>query len=546
MKNKKNMLFLFVGLIVICLTVSAVSAAESNATGVVDTQTTEIQKTVENTQTDTGKTEQTSNKINKTTDKNVKSTNTYYVATDGKSSNNGTQTSPYDLKTAVRKVNKEKGGNLILETGTYKLDSLIKLNTVGTYSISSQNSNTVTLDGQFKTRLMYVGKNVSVEIENIAFSNGKMNGAGGAICVDYDGSLKLTNCNFANNKGSYGGAIYTRGSTFEVTESNFINNTASKSGGAIYSKVNDVAITSNNFTFNLAKGSTGGAICNKGSSATITDNVFTKNNAKAIKNVIRNIGSDSTITDNVNADTSSCNGTIYNKGDSVKITNNIFLDKKNATLKLTVTPNPVEQYGTIKFTATIFDSSTGEKIRDKASNYVIFKINGVTVKNSTNQTLKVRVVNGVATYEYVIPQGTAGYTPDDEIRYYNVTAGFSSHEYSITKQVKTKFTVKRSNVTISTTTLVANMTSKTIKIVGTLKDYKGNIAVGKSLIGFKINGYTVFYNGEPITEISNGEFSVTLTIPNDINYVNDVTIVSGAGTTYEGARVTISKVTRVK
>ena len=90
------------------------------------------------------------------------------------------------------------------------------------------------------------------------------------------------------------------------------------------------------------------------------------------------------------------------------------------------------------------------------------------------------------------------------------------------------------------------MTSKTIKIVGTLRDYKGNIAVGKSLIGFKINGYTVFYNGEPITEISNGTFSVTLTIPDDINYVNDVTIVSGAGITYEGARVTISNVTRVK
>ena len=546
MINKKKMLFLFVGLIVICLTVSAVSAAESNASGVADTQTTEIQKTVENEQINTGKTEQTSNKINKTTDNNVKSANTYYVATDGKSSNKGTQSSPFDLKTAVSKVTKEKGGNLILETGTYKLNSSIKLNTVGTYSISSQNGSKVTLDGQSKIKQMYVGKNVNVEIENIEFSNGKNSGFGGAICVDYDGSLKLTNCNFTNNKGSLGGAIYARGSTFEVTKSNFINNTASKSGGAIYSKVNNVAITSNNFTFNLAKGDTGGAIYNIGSSATITDNVFTKNNAKATKYVIRNIGTNATISNNVNANTSSCNGTIYNNGVSAKITDNTFLDKKDATLKLTTTPNQVEQYGTIKLTATITDSSSGEIIGDNAKNYVIFKINGVTIKNNNNQTLKVRVVNGVATYNYVIPQGTAGYTVNNEIRYYTVTAGFSSPDYSIPKQVSKKYTVKRSNVTISTTTLVANMTSKTIKIVGNLKDYKGNNVVGKSIIGFKINGYTVFYNGEPTTEISNGTFSVTLTIPNDVDYVNDVTIVSGAGTTYEGARVTISKVTRVK
>ena len=47
MINKKSILLLFVSLIVICLTISAVSAAESNSTAVTDTQSIEIEKTVD-------------------------------------------------------------------------------------------------------------------------------------------------------------------------------------------------------------------------------------------------------------------------------------------------------------------------------------------------------------------------------------------------------------------------------------------------------------------------------------------------------------------
>ena len=53
MINKKSILLLFVSLIVICLTISAVSAAEGNSTDGANTQQTEIQKMVNVEKTDT-------------------------------------------------------------------------------------------------------------------------------------------------------------------------------------------------------------------------------------------------------------------------------------------------------------------------------------------------------------------------------------------------------------------------------------------------------------------------------------------------------------
>lgn len=57
---------------------------------------------------------------------------------------------------------------------------------------------------------------------------------GGAIkCVNFFNNAYLTNCTFINNYAKYGGAIYLRGGSLEITDCSFINNTAYNYGGAI-------------------------------------------------------------------------------------------------------------------------------------------------------------------------------------------------------------------------------------------------------------------------------------------------------------------------
>ena len=87
MINKKSMLLLFVSLIVLCLTVSAVSAADNDVSAASDAQTidtTEIQNTVD-TETNSVQTDIKGDNLNKTTSKDVKSAGTYYVSTTGSS-----------------------------------------------------------------------------------------------------------------------------------------------------------------------------------------------------------------------------------------------------------------------------------------------------------------------------------------------------------------------------------------------------------------------------------------------------------------------------
>ena len=98
--------------------------------------------------------------------KTATSSNTYYVATNGKSSNAGTESSPYDLKTGVTNLQRNKGGNLIVNGGTYKLSETIKFYE-GTYTVTGKSGQSVIFDAQNKFRHFYLGGNSNVEIKNI-------------------------------------------------------------------------------------------------------------------------------------------------------------------------------------------------------------------------------------------------------------------------------------------------------------------------------------------------------------------------------------------
>lgn len=936
MLNKKNLMFIFVSLIIISLSVSAVVAADdTNSTTVSTDDSTQLQSN-DNVAYDN---EVTNEKTIEKKDNNiaVKTAKTYYVSTNGKSTNTGSENSPYDLSTGFSQIQKDVGGNLIINGGTYKISSPLRLNTAGTYTITGKSGNTVIFDGQSKTRIMAIGTNVNVEIKNIVFQNGKATdwgNNGGALYIDPEGTKVITNNTFINNNGNYGGAIYAKtnnlkitnniftkntasssgaainnlgnstiissntfnqntatkqggainnnghktqytdnkftsntaesgaainnynannavisGNTFtknsaknsgaiytngnsttitnnifdensatnevagaiyatygskniisnntfnknsakknggaitvnyvnnleisknkfnsntagvdgaaictygtsniQITDNEFSKNTASQTGGALFTQASSVTFSNNKVTGNIAyrtggavydegtgikllnnefsdnivykksgsniadgaaayirgskatvqgntftnnkadgsagaiyldtggyatvsqnvfnsnkAGANGGAIFARGTSNTITNNTFIKNTCSAPAPAIKNYGTGTTISGNVNDTTSAYNGTVYiaGNGNKISITKNIFQDTtpvqkvatvvtvnqvngvvgdsitftanvkdingkavtggnivfklngktlktdgtfdssadankisvsngvakftvtatkdirgaknisasysgsnnylanstkgittaeiklRNAAISVSASPSTQKHYETIVFTAKVSDVTKNTKSSTPSNNdesYVYFKVNGVTLKDANGKQVKAKVNNGVATYNYVVPAGMSAITKDNKIRYYNVTAGFVSPDYYPNTKAETKFNVLRSNVTITTTKVVANMSSHKLQITGNIKDSKNNNVIGVNKLGVKINGKTMSIKGSNTVNITDGKITLTIDIPSSVQNIHNITLVTGARTAYEGYRTTISSITRV-
>ena len=178
---------------------------------------------------------------------------------------------------------------------------------------------------------------------------------------------------------------------------------------------------------------------------------------------------------------------------------------------------------------------------------MIFKVNGVTIKDSNNNTIKNTVNNGVATYTYTVPKGMAAVYKNGTVRDYTVSAVFSSPDYtSVKTTTDAKFNVERAPVTIQTSSIVYDSSAKTITIKGNIKDSKGNNVEGTNKVNVKLNGVSVKNSlGNAITyTVTNGIISIRISLAKEIN-LNDVTLVTGATTVYEGYRTTITDITRV-
>ena len=89
----------------------------------------------------------------------------------------------------------------------------------------------------------------------------------------------LRNCNFINNTGYRGGAVYWRGAYGKITASSFTDNIANMYGGGIYWYSGNGVLSDSNFINNVAKGN-GGGVCWAGDSSTLTSCTFTGNIAR--------------------------------------------------------------------------------------------------------------------------------------------------------------------------------------------------------------------------------------------------------------------------
>ena len=124
-------------------------------------------------------------------------------------------------------------------------------------------------------RIFYIAEG-ALAINELTLTDGTAE-KGGAIYND--GTLRISDSNFANNAAEYaGGAIFSDG-MLSVTDSNFDNNQAMIDGGAIESR-GVLIISGSNFTNNATDQSVGagGAIANYGQ-LNIVDSSFSNNSA---------------------------------------------------------------------------------------------------------------------------------------------------------------------------------------------------------------------------------------------------------------------------
>ncbi|RAP43778.1 MAG: hypothetical protein BZ135_09035, partial [Methanosphaera sp. rholeuAM6] len=209
---------------------------------------------------------------------------------------------------------------------------------------------------------------------------------------------------------------------------------------------------------------------------------------------------------------------------------------RSASMILRLSTTNAKQYQTIKLTAKINDTKTGKAIANNDNNYVIFKIDGVAIKNSKNKVIKTKVVDGVATYNYVVPGGMAGFYDNGSARYYKVSAEFIGPAYKTPKEPTKQFTVKKSSITVQTTKAAIDTATNKLRLEAKIKDTKGKVISGESSIIIKVNGKTIKYKGKATPTVKNGKIAMTLNLGTitDIDSVSIYISPSNAYFSYKG------------
>ena len=202
---------------------------------------------------------------------------------------NGTTGPKKTVKNATGTVS--ANGFVKIANGTYN-ENNITINR--SMSIIGESKENTIINGS-NTRGIFIisGTNLQVNFANLTLTNGNST-AGGAISSNSVNQITANNCIFKNNvaTGSGGGAIYSYGQNgnpcyVTVSDSDFINNRAmggtsyAGSGGAIASFFTSLYVTNSNFINNSATGVVprGGAIHASASSATVNFNRFIGNTA---------------------------------------------------------------------------------------------------------------------------------------------------------------------------------------------------------------------------------------------------------------------------
>ncbi|RAP50150.1 MAG: hypothetical protein BZ136_02005, partial [Methanosphaera sp. rholeuAM74] len=206
--------------------------------------------------------------------------------------------------------------------------------------------------------------------------------------------------------------------------------------------------------------------------------------------------------------------------------NKLIINYRTADIKLTLNPTTSCMDKTVKFIATVFDKDTKVKIKN---GNVIFKINGQTLKDANGTAIQAKVENGLATYNYTLPDGM-------KARDYNITAVYAYKDFYRAED-STNLTVTRVDIHFNVTEEVVN---KKLVIKGKLLDPSNHTTVGQNTACIKINGETIKKadNNTQYFAINDGIVDITVNVPSKWynKTINTIEIVTGDRYAYNECR----------
>ena len=192
---------------------------------------------------------------------------------------------------------------------------------------------------------------------------------------------------------------------------------------------------------------------------------------------------------------------------------------RSASINVTTSKKMVKQGERITLTANIHDTISNELL-SSSDEYVFFKVNGLTLKDSHNETLKIKVIDGIATTNYTIPIGLAGITDGKTftVKNHTITACYVNKNYNMAKTNST-FQVARSTISINITNVTINSKCR-LSLNASIRDYLGNKVLGPNKFIIKINGISLKNGSNPIYYYSeNGVLNINnIQIPHLKNY----------------------------
>ncbi|AWX32029.1 hypothetical protein AW729_02480 [Methanosphaera sp. BMS] len=217
--------------------------------------------------------------------------------------------------------------------------------------------------------------------------------------------------------------------------------------------------------------------------------------------------------------------TIYNASTSSPASINI--SKRNATIEVTTNKKIIKQGQVLRITAKIYDTTNGKKtsnITKYQDEYVYFKVNGITLKDTNGEMLKVKIVNGTATVNYTIPLGISCVTDMQTLtpKNHTIQVGLYNKNYQNIMTKTPTFQVERSNITINLANATINNKTHTLSMKITIKDYLGNVVAGPNKCIIKVNCVTLkngtnvqyYYTTDGVLDLKN------IPVPQSKNYTS--------------------------
>ena len=336
--------------------------------------------------------------------------------------------------------------------------------------------------------------------ENNTISGNNATGNGGGVNTGENSNSTINNSNVGNNTaGENGGGTNTEtGGNTTVNNSTIGNNTAGNNGAGVNNNgttnLNNTNVTGNNATEN------GGGVNTGENGNTNIDNGNVGNNTAGENSGGINNNGNTTLNNTDVSDNNATNGTnVHNNG--TLVIDNSTVEKLDVVLNV----DPVRGFAldNVTINVRVYDSE-GNPVNGER---IAFKVNDITLKDSTGKTIQVTVSNGLASLDIQALESWMGTDTTLEV----IFTGTSLVNTGRNTSTDINITSRDATLTVTAPNTYIN---GTLDLTATVTDQNGS-PVNVGYVIFKLNGKTLRdTTGKTITaEVVNGIAKASYQLP---------------------------------